>query len=122
MDDDDICSRVAVKALQRHTSDIISDSGISSTNLANDLFSSQALEERDYKEITDRYSGKTDYERKKLILDHIREKVRYSPSNFSEFLTVLQYQGINGRVLTERLKRTYQGHVTTVQWEVLIRL
>lgn len=118
MDGDDICSRVAIKALQRHTSDII-ESGISCMSLANDLFSNQALEERDYQEITDRFSRKTEHERKKLILDRIREKIRYSPTHFSLFLTVLQHQGSNGRELTERLKRTYQGHLTIVQWEIL---
>lgn len=110
IDDDDICSRAAVRAVQILTSDI-ADSGICPFNLAINLFSFEALEERVYLSITDHYSGKTEYQRRVLILEYIRQKVKHSPSHFSKFLAALQ--GSGGCEFTERLKRTYQGNLTT---------
>ena len=112
IDDDDICSRAAVRAVQVLTRDI-ADSGICPFNLAINLFSFEALEEHVYLNIIDHHSGKTQYERRVLIIEHIRQKVKYSPSHFTKFLAALQ--GSGGYEFTERLKRTYQGNLTTIQ-------
>ena len=107
----DFDSNVAYQAVRRNSSKIV-QSGIDPIVLAAKLDSSNAINETDYRLVIDRNTTASSQERLQILVDSVKENVRYNSAVFGSFVKHLNESGIPGHSIAQELIASYQGILT----------
>lgn len=107
----DFDSNIAYQAVRRNSCKLV-QSGIDPIVLAAKLDSSNAINETDYRLVIDRNTAASSQERLQILVDSVKENVKYNSTVFGSFVKHLNESGIPGRSIAQNLMASYQGILT----------
>ena len=99
-------SEIARRALIECT-DVIIESRINSFVLARKLYANEIIPENFYKGVRDRAYRDSNEERLELILDEIKDHVKYNAGILTEFVHILR--DLNRQDLADHILSKYEG-------------